>query len=151
MAEDLKATARRLWEEIMPAGDEAALAELSTDDVVSYPARPGERAGIEGAKQTMRWLNAVFSDQRWEIHRVVGEGDTVVVHMTHHGRQTGNLMGIPPTGRKFAYDYVAILRFRNGKVFEHFGIRDDMSLMRQLGVMPGPPAAVAADRGTANV
>jgi predicted ester cyclase len=39
-----------------------------------------------------------------------------------------------------AYDYIQILRFREGKAIEHWGLRDDMTLMRQLGVMPGQPA-----------
>jgi hypothetical protein len=30
------------------------------------------------------------------------------------------------------------------KAVEHWGIRDDMALMRQLGVLPGRPAPVAA-------
>ena len=71
----------------------------------------------------------------------------VVCHLTHHGRQTGDLMGIPPTGRTVAYDYVHFLRFRDRKVVEQWSVRDDMTLMRQLGVMPPRPApeAVAAE------
>ena len=85
-------------------------------------------------------LGRVFSDQRWEIHQVIGEGDTVVVHATHHGRHTGDLMGIAPTNRVVAYDYIHILKFRDGKAVEHWSVRDDMTLMRQLGVMPERPA-----------
>jgi predicted ester cyclase len=93
----------------------------------------------------MLWLGRVFSDQRWEIHQVIGEGDTVVLHATHHGRHTGDLMGIAPTNREVAYPYVHIVRFRDGKIAEHWGVRDDMALMRQLGVLPAnrPPAPAA--------
>jgi predicted ester cyclase len=87
----------------------------------------------------MLWLGRVFSDQRWEIHQVVAERDTVVLRCTHHGRQTGELMGIPPTNREVAYEYVHIVRYRDGKAVEHWGVRDDMTLMRQLGVLPEPP------------
>jgi predicted ester cyclase len=68
------------------------------------------------------------------------------VHATHHGRHTGPLFGIPPTGREVAYGYVHIVRFRDGKAVEHWGVRDDMTLMRQLGVMPERPAPVVAVR-----
>jgi predicted ester cyclase len=91
---------------------------------IEVPAYPRSRNSVPAA------------DQRWEIHQVIGEGDTVVVHCTHHGRHTGELMGIPPTGREVAYDYVHIVKFRDGKGAEHWGIRDDMTLMRQLGVLP---------------
>lgn len=145
--EDLKEAARRTWEEIFPACDVGALAEVTDPDVVEHGARPGEPQGLEGATRTMLWLGRVFSDQRWEIHRVIGEGDTVVLHATHHGRHTGELMGIPPTNREVAYQYVHIVRFRDGKVVEHWGVRDDMTLMRQLGVLPDPKGPAPAPIG----
>jgi predicted ester cyclase len=144
MSEDLKAIARRTWEEIFPACDVDGLAEVIDPNAVSHGARPGEPGGLEGVKQTMFWLATVFSDQRWEIHRLIQEGDTVVVQATHHGRQTGDLMGIAPTGREVAYDYIHIVRFKDGKAIEHWGLRDDTTLMRQLGVLPGRPLATAA-------
>jgi predicted ester cyclase len=140
MSEELKSRARRIWEVVFPAGDVAALAELIAEDSVDHGARPGEPTGLEGATRTMLWLGRVFSDQRWEIHQVIGEGDSVVVYCTFHGRHTGELMGIPPTGRVIAQDYVHIVRFHDGKAAEHWGVRDDMALMRQLGVLPGRPS-----------
>ena len=114
-------------------------------DMVARGRRPDEPAGFEGVKRTMLWLASVFSDQRWEVHEVLGDGDVVAARMTHHGRHTGNLMGIPPTGREVAYQYVHFLRFRDGKAVEHWGVRDDMTLMRQLGVIPErQPAPVGA-------
>ena len=76
---------------------------------------------------------------------MIGEGDVVATRVTHHGRHTGELMGIPPTGREVAYQYVHFFRFRDGRVVEQWSVRDDMTLMRQLGVVPGgPPAAATA-------
>jgi len=142
--DDLKGKARRIWEEVFPAGDAEALAELLAPDSIDHQARPNEPQGLEGAVRTMHWLRRVFSDQRWEINQVVGEGDTVVVYATHRARHTGDLMGIPPTGREVAYDYVHIVRFEAGKVVEHWGVRDDMTLMRQLGVLPEPRVAAGS-------
>jgi len=139
--DELKAKAQRIWEEIFPAGDAEALAEVIAPDSIEHGARPGEPPGLEGAVRTMHWLGRVFSEQRWEIHQVIGEGETVVVHATHHARHTGELMGIPPTGREVAYDYVHIVRFRDGKVAEHWGVHDNLTLMRQLGMPPMPATA----------
>ena len=135
-----KETARRTFEQILPSGDVDGLAAVTDPDVVDHGRRPDEPAGFEGAKATMLWLRTVFSDQRWEIHRIIGEDDLVAIHATHHGRQTGALFGIPPTGREVAYQYVHMLRFRDGKAIEHWSVRDDMTLMRQLGVVPEPGA-----------
>jgi predicted ester cyclase len=144
MTEELKAKARRIWEEIFPNGDVEHLAEVIAEDSIDHGARPDEPRGLPGVQQTMLWLRSVFSDQRWEIHQVIGEGESVVVYCTLHARHTGDLMGIPPTNRDVAQDYVHILRFKNGRAAEHWGVRDDMALMRQLGVLPGRPAPVAA-------
>jgi predicted ester cyclase len=144
MSEANKAAARRNFEEIFPACDVAGLAEITDENVVSHDRRPDEPGGVEGVTRTMTWLHRVFSDQRWEIHNLIAEGDLVSVHLTHHGRHTGELMGIPPTGREFACDYVHILRFRDGKVVEHWSVRDMMGLMTQLGVIPDQRHPVAA-------
>ena len=100
-----KAIARRSWEEIFPACDVEALAQVVDPDVVSRGRRPDEPTGFEGVKRTMLWMASVFSDQRWDVHDVIGEGDVVATRVTHHGRHTGELMGIPPTGREVAYQY----------------------------------------------
>lgn len=144
MTEELKAKARRIWEEIIPSGDADRLSEVIAEDQVDHSARPDEPQGLVGVQQTMLWLGTVFSDQRWEIHQVIGEGDIVVVYCTLHGRHTGDLMGIPPTNRQVAMDYVQILRFRDGKAVERWGVRDDMAMMRQLGVLPEPQPVSAA-------
>jgi predicted ester cyclase len=109
-----KAKARRLWEEIFPAMNLDAAAEM---------------------------LDAAFSDQRFEVHRTVEEGDTVVVHLTHKGTHTGEIMGLAPTNSSFSLEHIHILRFEEGKAVEHWGIHDNMSLMQQLGAIPAPPAA----------
>ena len=144
--EDNKAIARRTFEEIFPACDVDGLAEVIDPHAIAHGRRPDEPEGFDGVKRTMLWLATVFSDQRWEIHNVFGDGDRVALHATHHGRQTGELMGIPPTGREVAYDYVHMLRFRDGKAIEHRSVRDTMTLMQQLGVIPGRPPEPATSR-----
>ena len=136
-----KAVARQTWEEIFPACDVEALAEVVDPDAVGRGRRPDEPPGFEGIKRTMFWLATVFADQRWEVHDVLGDGDLVALRATHHGRHVGDLMGIAPTGRDVAYQYVHFLRFRDGKAIEHWSVRDDMTLMRQLGVIPERPGA----------
>ena len=139
-----KAAARRYFEEIFPICDVQGLAEVTDRDFVSHGARPDEPPGIEGVIRTMRWLGRTFSDQQWEIHHLVAEGDLVTVHATYRGRHTGEFMGIPPTGREVAYGYVHVLRYRDGKAVEHWSVSDTMTLMQQLGVAQGRPTAAAA-------
>lgn len=129
---DIKAVARRVLEEIFPADDEAALAEVISEDFVNHEAPAGTPPGPGSVAYVMHLLAAAFSDQRWTMHRVLAEGDAVVMHCTHSGRHTGDFLGLPPTGRNFAYPQMHIVRVANGKGVEHWAVRDDAALMRQL-------------------
>jgi predicted ester cyclase len=134
---DVKAAARRVLEEIFPADDEAALIEAVTDDFVNHEAPPGTPPGPGGAIYYMHLLARAFSDQRWTIDRVIAEGDTAVVHCTHSGRHTGEFFGLPATGRSFEYRQMHMIRIVDGRGAEHWAVRDDAALMRQL---TGPAA-----------
>jgi predicted ester cyclase len=132
----IKATARRTLEEIFPTGDVAGLAEVVHPDIVNHEAPPGAPQGLEGMNQGMLWLAGAFSDRRYELHQVIAEGDTVVLYCTFSGRHTGEFMGLAPTNRPFAFRQVHIVRFQDGKGVEHWAVRDDAALMRQLGAVP---------------
>ncbi len=132
MSNDIKAIARRVLEEVFPANDDAALATLISDEFVNHEAPPGTPPGLGSVSYYMHMLNEAFSDQQWTIHKVIAEGDTVVISCTHSGLHTGDLFGVPPTGRRFAYKQMHMIRVANGKGVEHWAVRDDANLMRQL-------------------
>jgi predicted ester cyclase len=132
MSEDLKAVVRRHFEEIWPNGDVAGLIAETHPGFVNHEAPPGVPGDRDGAQQAMLWLRSAFSDQRYDIHQMIAEGDTVAVYLTHSGRHTGQFLGIPPTNRRFAYRHIHIVRFDGGKAIEHWAVRDDAALMRQL-------------------
>jgi steroid delta-isomerase-like uncharacterized protein len=144
---DIKTIARRVLEDVFPADDKAALAELVSDDFVNHEAPVGTPPGLGSVAFFMHMLAAAFSDQAWTMHRVIAEGDTVVMHCTHSGRHTGEFMGMPATGRSFAYKQIHIVRIVDGKAVEHWAVRDDASLMRQLTAdtpVGAQPAAASA-------
>jgi predicted ester cyclase len=127
-----KRVARRVLEEIFPANDEAALREVISDSFVNHEAPDGTPPGPGGIIMFMQLLSQAFSDQRWEIHDMIEEDDKVVLRCTHSGVHTGHYFGLPPSGRNFAYRQVHIVRLHNGKGVEHWAVRDDADLMRQL-------------------
>jgi predicted ester cyclase len=52
------------------------------------------------------------------------------------GTNTGSFMGIPPTGKYITFTGNYIARISNGKIIEHWGEEDGVSLLQQLGVLP---------------
>jgi predicted ester cyclase len=129
---DIKTLARRTLEVDFPAADIEAVRASVTDDFTNTEAPPGTPPGPDGLEGMLRMLHGAFSEQRWEVHQVISEGDTVVIHCTHHGRHTGEFFGMPATGRVFAYSQMHLLRFVGDKAASHTAIRDDAGLMRQL-------------------
>ncbi|MHA6782345.1 ester cyclase [Pseudonocardia saturnea] len=129
---DVTAIARRVLEEVFPAVDDEALAQLVATDFVNHEAPPDTLPGPGSVSMFMHLLDGAFSDQRWTVHRSVTEGDVVALHCTHSGRHTGDFFGIPATGRRFAYRQMHMIRVVDGKGVEHWAVRDDASLMRQL-------------------
>jgi hypothetical protein len=94
-------------EEIFPANDVDALRDVISDQFVNHEAPPGTPPGLGGITMFMHMLNEAFSDQRWDIHHVLAEGDKVVIHCTHGGVHTGDsatsdcrpLVAASPTSR----------------------------------------------------
>jgi predicted ester cyclase len=140
VSQDIKAIARRTLGEIFPRGDVAALAEVIHPNVVDHDGPPGAPQGLDGMAWSLRMRQAAFSDQRWEIHQVIAEDDTVVLYGIFHGRHTGEFMGLAPTSRSLAFRQVHIVRFRDGKGIEHWAVPDDLDLARQLGAISRPPS-----------
>ena len=139
-----KEGARRVLEEIFPANDAVALRDEVSDEFVNHEAPPGTPPGLGSVTMFMDLLAAAFSDQRWEIHDVVAEDDKVVVFCTHSGVHTGTFFDLPPTGRRFAYRQMHMLRMVDGKATEHWAVRDDAALRRQLTGEQERPVAVGA-------
>ena len=58
-------------------------------------------------------------------------------YKTYHGTHQGSFLGLPPTGRKIRFETVDIMRVRNAKITDHWGVANLLSLAQQLGLMPG--------------
>jgi predicted ester cyclase len=61
--------------------------------------------------------------------------------MTWQGTQSGEFLGIPPTGKRVTWGVFDMVRVAEGKIAEHWGLMDQLSLMQQLGVIPIPEQA----------
>jgi predicted ester cyclase len=133
-AEANKAVVLRYIEEVWNGHDLDAIDELVSPYYLIYAASPEyQRAG---AKYSLNWLFSVFPDHRFEIEDAVAEGDTVTVRGTLGGTHEGKLLGIAPTGERVAVQQTHWSRVADGKVAEHWAVRDDLGMMMQLGVMP---------------
>jgi predicted ester cyclase len=129
---------RRVYEEGLNRGDLGVADELIDPEFLDREAHPGGNRGPESFRQLITMLRTAFPDLHFAIEDLIAEGDTVAGRLTMNGTHTGPLMGMPPTGRAVRQAHMHFVRFRDGKAIEHWGVRDDMGMMRQMGLMPEP-------------
>ena len=136
--EQNKALVRQLIEEVMNRGNISLVDEIMPPDFVDHEGAPRLPPTREGFKQSVPMLRSGIPDFNATIDDVVAEGDRVVIRMTWRGTQTGEFMGMPPTGKSISVGVIDIFRIAGGKIVEHWGLADMMGMMQQLGAMPAP-------------
>lgn len=67
---------------------------------------------------------------------ITAEGNRVVVTARMMGTHLGDLGGIPPTHKKVDFPFVIRYEIENEKIVNHWMLADQMTLMKQLGVIP---------------
>src|SRR5215204_484978 len=137
-AEGTKAVIRRLIEEVYNEGNLDVVDELMAPDIFDHAAVPEHQHGIDGFKHVMEWVREFSSDVHYNIDDIIAEGEKVAVRMTHSGTHTGTVRGIPPTGKSFSVEYVHWYRLANGQVTEIWAVRDDLTRLQQLELIPAP-------------
>ena len=82
---------------------------------------------------------AAFPDYHEELRELISEGSLVVARLTISGTQSGPWGVLQATGKRVQFDEIVILELRDGKVVNQRGIADNLTALRQLGVLPTPP------------
>jgi steroid delta-isomerase-like uncharacterized protein len=139
MSEQNKALMVRAIEEVWNRENFAILPEIVADEFVIHAATPeAEVRGVEGAKQFVKMIHSAMPDIRFTIVDQVAEGDRVVTRWVAQGTHEGDLMGIPPTGKRVTLSATDIDRIANGKVVECWTTLDGASMMQQMGLVSVP-------------
>ncbi len=136
MSEQYKAAAKNLIEKGFNQKDMGAFEAYFSPSLKDHALPPGLPEGREGRKMFYSAFLTAFPDLHVHIEDVFAEGDKLVTRWSAHGTHDGELMGIPPTGRKASLGGMAIDRFENGQSVEHWEVFDQLGLMQQLGVIP---------------
>jgi predicted ester cyclase len=124
-ATDPKSVVVRLIDEVLNEGRLELIDELYTPDM---------------ARSARRWITPFresFPDVQMEIVELIAEGEKVSGRFRCSATHLGPWRGHPPTGRRFErVDEVYIYRVRDGRITQAWGIEDNRSRERQLGISP---------------
>ena len=92
----------------------------------------GVKRGREGQREVVAHFLAAFDPLRHEILLLLAEGDLVAAHQRWSGRQVGEFLGCPASGREIAFTSTAILRVAGGEISEAWDEMDSGAIVGQL-------------------
>ena len=147
--DDDKAIVRRFIDEIFVRGRKETVDELLANDFVAHtwPSTGDPRADLKGAiDRTSKGL----ADPVFTIEDMIAEGDRVAVRVTAAATQVGEMMGMPPSGKRYEIGEIHVFRMRAGKVVEHWHQFDQMKMLQQLGAMPAKGGPAEREPAAAN-
>jgi steroid delta-isomerase-like uncharacterized protein len=129
---------RRVWEDVIGNGELGLIDELVTEDVVDHEeGLPGQPSGREGMKFFVNAMREAFPDLKaTTIEPTMADGNLEAARAVLTGTHKGELMGVAATDRSVEFESVDIIRVKDGKVAEHWGLTDVMTLMQQIGAVP---------------
>lgn len=111
--------------------------DLVTDDFVDHGSPVSLPPGPDGYIAILTFVTEVLQI-RYVLDDVVATGDSVALRATAHGINAVSPEGIEPTGRPYAMKTAHFFRSRDGRLSEHWGIRDELDVLFQVGALQPP-------------
>jgi predicted ester cyclase len=121
--EENKAIVKRFNKEVIEQGNIKSFNELVAGDVINHSAPAGAPNGPASMSYfIMEVLRKGFSNITVEILDQIAEGDKVTTRKALHATHTGEFLGIPPSNKKVTIVVIDIIRLKDGKYAEHWGM-----------------------------
>jgi steroid delta-isomerase-like uncharacterized protein len=138
---DSEAAVRQFYQ-ALSTGDASLLDEVLAEDWEDIPLPPGTKLGRESFKaEGLAWMRTVFPDFTVvnEDFIVSADGSKVAVRSVSGGTHAGEMLGIPPTGKRAEFRAFDIHHLRDGVIVRTWHLEDFFGLVRQLGAQVVPP------------
>ncbi len=131
-----KVIVRRTFEEIFNQGHLALADAWVAATFVNHAAPADMLPGPESLKGHVVLLRTAFPDLHFRIEDLIADKERIAARVTFSGTHRGVFRGFLPTDRPFVQSQMHMVRFVEGKIVEHWAVKDDLSLMQQLGIVP---------------
>lgn len=145
-SEAAKAVVRRSTEEVQSRGNFEMFEELFADHFVDHTTQPNMTPDKAGVRKLYSYMREAFPDFHAVIHWQLADGDRVTTYKTYYGTHDGSFLGIAPTHCEIHFESVDVMRVHNGKITDHWGVGNLLSLLQQIGGWAPPPSAEMLDK-----
>ena len=133
---DVKEVARALAEDPWRGKLDDVLQFVGDDYVAHVPGSAEPFRGKDGFREFVSVYLTGFPDGTITVDDQIAEGDVVATRWTARGTNTGELLGVPPTGRQVTLAGITYGRIVDGKAREAWVLWDTLAMMQQLGAVP---------------
>jgi steroid delta-isomerase-like uncharacterized protein len=134
--EENKELARRFYNEVLNSHNPAKLESFVTTDFIDHNPSPGHTGkGLDDLAAQLNEILTALPDLRVTADFMVAEEDKVVIYLTMTGTNSGPFGNIPPTNKPVKFNGVDIVRVKDGKASERWGLTDDFTMMTQMGLI----------------
>ena len=136
---DRVATARQFVEQVFNGRDAERAREFFTSDIVWHGGALGTVSGVDTIVPILTGFIGALSEIRAEEQDVVASDDRVAIRLVVSATHTGNLLGVPATGRRVQWDAVDIYRVtEDGKISEQWAFEDLAAILSQVDAISLP-------------
>ena len=117
-------------------GDVEALYEIIAPDHIAHTTGGVDIKGLDAFRELDKLTRTTTPDGQYTIDDIIAEGDKVAWRQTLRGTFTGKFKDVAPTGNKIEVQANIIHRFANGKIVETWAVRDMLTMLQQMGIIP---------------
>lgn len=138
---------------VLETGDPELAAQVVHPDFRNREAAVAPSAcdlpGPAGVLASSAWMRHAFTNLRFPILETAHNDTQIWVRLRMQGTHQGPFVrfrdgdldqAIPPTAQEIDFEQIHVLDVSDGKVIRHEAVRDDITMLGQLGVFPPRPA-----------
>ena len=130
-----KALTRQFYNEVLNAHNFAGMKSYCSAEFIDHNPSPGHTGkGLDDLVSMFDEMLKAFPDFHTTVDLLIAEDDMVVAYLTVTGTNSGPFANMPATNKSVKINGIDIIRIKDGKAVERWGVFDDFSMMTQLGI-----------------
>ena len=132
---DSVAHAARVYAAFWDKGDPALARAALADDFIDRTLPAGRPQGVAGPLAASETFRAAVPDLKAEIDDLVVSGDRAVSRLHFTGHFTGRFGQSQGSGQTVDFRAIDVYRVEQGRIAENWHLEDNLTLLRQLGLI----------------
>jgi steroid delta-isomerase-like uncharacterized protein len=134
-----EAVARKYVAEVFTGSNAERARDYFTADIAWHGGALGTVTGVDTVVPVLGGFIGALSDIQATVQDAIASDDLVALRLVVTATHTGNLLGVPATGRPVRWDAVDIYRVTDdGRISEQWAFEDLAAILSQVGAIALP-------------